>query len=274
MAINIQEILHPSDSDNIKFEKINYNFDQILANGGGLEGSKGQKGSQGIQGLTGADGATGPQGQKGESGESSSPWAKIEVAGSGANISRTLLKPKPDSDEHTPVIWLGDPAFSNSNNIDGDSTSRSTLNVGRYFEYDAGSIAPYPGTGYISLHHDSTKKLHVTSADDDGTDPARIIFQTSWDGSSNTDDFRIFLNADVVVKQTLKLANNTSNITTYEAGMLRYNPTTKTFQGFVDADGNGAAWTDFCMAPCGVGGGTVGFDDTSDLNVDTDGNLI
>jgi hypothetical protein len=43
MAINIREILHPSDSDSIKFEKINYNFDQILANGGGPRGQKGQK---------------------------------------------------------------------------------------------------------------------------------------------------------------------------------------------------------------------------------------
>ena len=47
MAINIQEILHPSDSDAIKFEKINYNFDQILANGGGPAGQKGEKGLQG-----------------------------------------------------------------------------------------------------------------------------------------------------------------------------------------------------------------------------------
>ena len=38
MAINIQEILHPSDSDAIKFEKINYNFDQIVAPGGGPTG--------------------------------------------------------------------------------------------------------------------------------------------------------------------------------------------------------------------------------------------
>ena len=46
MAINIQEILHPSDSDVIKFEKINYNFDQIVANGGGPTGPKGPAGPQ------------------------------------------------------------------------------------------------------------------------------------------------------------------------------------------------------------------------------------
>ena len=47
MAINIKEILHPSDSESIKFEKINYNFDQIVANGGGPMGPKGDKGDQG-----------------------------------------------------------------------------------------------------------------------------------------------------------------------------------------------------------------------------------
>ena len=56
MAINIQEILHPSDSDSIKFSKINYNFDQILANGGGPVGPKGQKGIQGVVGQTGQKG--------------------------------------------------------------------------------------------------------------------------------------------------------------------------------------------------------------------------
>lgn len=277
MAINIQEILHPSDSDSIKFEKINYNFDQILANGGGQEGKKGAKGIQGVQGLTGAVGPTGPQGQKGESGESSSPWSKIEIAGSGSDLNRTILKPKSDSDEHTPVIWLGDPDFDNSNNLNGEINGRSTLNLGRHFEYDVNSISPYPGTGYITLHHDNSKKLHIDSSDADVNDPARIILQTSWNGTSNTDDFRIYLNADVVIKQSLKFSNNAANIASPEAGMLRYNPTTNTFQGYVDV-GSGLAWTNFCMEGpngCGSGGsGTVGFDDTSDLNVDAQGNAV
>ena len=68
MAINIQEILHPSDSDSIKFEKINYNFDQILANGGGPAGPKGQKGDQGQVGSTGQKGQKGEVGPIGEKG--------------------------------------------------------------------------------------------------------------------------------------------------------------------------------------------------------------
>jgi hypothetical protein len=50
MPINIQEILYPSDSDSIKWEKVNYNFDQIIATGG-KEGPKGDKGSVGPTGI-------------------------------------------------------------------------------------------------------------------------------------------------------------------------------------------------------------------------------
>ena len=34
MAINLKQILI-SDTDNIKLDKVNYNFDQLVANGGG-----------------------------------------------------------------------------------------------------------------------------------------------------------------------------------------------------------------------------------------------
>ena len=79
MAINIQEILHPSDSDSIKFDKVNYNFDQILANGGGPVGPKGLKGGQGVVGQTGQKGELGDTGAKGDSGETTSPWKSIQV---------------------------------------------------------------------------------------------------------------------------------------------------------------------------------------------------
>lgn len=61
MSINIKEIFQ-SDNLSLSQDKINYNFDQILANGGGPRGLKGDKGS------TGAVGSTGPKGDKGETG--------------------------------------------------------------------------------------------------------------------------------------------------------------------------------------------------------------
>ena len=68
MAINIKEIFE-SDSENQKLDKINYNFDQILANGGGPSGATGAQGATGATGATGAvgpQGATGPQGPAGD----------------------------------------------------------------------------------------------------------------------------------------------------------------------------------------------------------------
>ena len=64
MAINIKEIL-TNDSDVIKVDKTNYNFDQLVANGGGPIGIKGQKGELGGVGTTGAKGENGDEGAKG-----------------------------------------------------------------------------------------------------------------------------------------------------------------------------------------------------------------
>ena len=64
MAINLKEILI-SDSDSIKLDKVNYNFDQLLAAGGGPKGPQGEKGDAGLQGITGQKGEIGPQGNQG-----------------------------------------------------------------------------------------------------------------------------------------------------------------------------------------------------------------
>lgn len=78
MAINIKE-LFDADSDNIKVEKTNYNFDQVLANGGGPIGPKGVQGTTGNVGQKGDEGDKGDKGdggQKGEQGVSLNIWDK------------------------------------------------------------------------------------------------------------------------------------------------------------------------------------------------------
>lgn len=67
MAINIKELFN-ADSDNSRLDKINYNFDQIVANGGGpvgLQGVEGEVGPQGTKGDTGLQGLPGLQGAPG-----------------------------------------------------------------------------------------------------------------------------------------------------------------------------------------------------------------
>ena len=164
MAINIQEILHPSDSDSIKFEKINYNFDQILAHGGGPQGPRGFKGAQGLPGETGQKGQKGdlgPQGFKGDEGTSDSPWYAIDIDLDNDSATTTdtykILKPKVTGFGYNPIIWLGDDSFiEDSQNGDISTNAKLTIAKGGVFD------------NYLKLVHTgiNTSKLVVTSSDD------------------------------------------------------------------------------------------------------------
>lgn len=110
MAINLKQIF-TSDSDNIKLDKVNYNFDQIVANGGGPRGPQGADGQTGAQGITGAQGVqgiTGPQGNIGPSGaDGGQYWEKIQGT-IGAETFDTLY-PVHDTatTTHAPNVVLG-----------------------------------------------------------------------------------------------------------------------------------------------------------------------
>lgn len=110
MAINLKQISF-SDSDNIKLDKVNYNFDQLVANGGGpqgatgLKGDTGPQGPQGIQGPTGPQGATGPQGDPGSAGDSY--WINVPGGTTGSITADTII-PKDDTGmAYPPVISVG-----------------------------------------------------------------------------------------------------------------------------------------------------------------------
>ena len=175
MAINIQEILHPSDSDSIKFEKINYNFDQILANGGGPAGPRGQKGDQGQVGSTGQKGEKGDignTGQKGESGATDSPWYKVEVDSNNDGRNEiTILKPKIGTDLNMPIIWLGDPSFEEGL-TDGDIDTNSRLTIAKDITFE----------NYIKLQHNVNKTIVLTSTESGAY--SKFNFQNSF-GSTN-----------------------------------------------------------------------------------------
>jgi len=67
MALNLKEIFE-SDSEIIRISKLNYNFDQLLSNGGGPQGPQGTQGVTGIAGPVGSTGVAGPQGPAGADG--------------------------------------------------------------------------------------------------------------------------------------------------------------------------------------------------------------
>lgn len=281
MAINIQEILHPSDSDSIKFEKINYNFDQILANGGGPIGPKGQKGDQGLVGSTGQKGDKGDKGDtglQGESGASDSPWYKVEIDGNNdGNNEITILKPKRGTDLNIPIIWLGDDTFTEDvNNGEVDTNARLTIAKDNIFE------------NYIKLHHASDKGLVLTSSEEAGF--SKFNFQNAFGSTSlefgittdkitfyaNTAPFTVHgsginlkslgstnikletggtgildvdINADF--KGYLKLPTGTTGQrpTTPQVGMIRFNTNLDIVESYYD-NGGSPIWRELCT-DCG-----------------------
>lgn len=88
MSINIKEIFQ-SDNLSVSQDKINYNFDQILANGGGPQGLKGDKGTTGAIGSIGPKGDVGPKGAPGS------------VGATGADGYFTLESYTSPIDQHT-----------------------------------------------------------------------------------------------------------------------------------------------------------------------------
>ena len=101
MIINLKQI-RTLDTDNIKLDKINYNFDQLIANSGGPKGYVGPDGNTGYQGFRGSQGAQGFQGLRGAQGNDAvvveSYWNSIpQNFTSSSNIMSTLFARHPIS---------------------------------------------------------------------------------------------------------------------------------------------------------------------------------
>lgn len=100
MTINLKEI-RVFDTDNIKLDKINYNFDQLIVNGGGPKGYNGPNGNVGPQGFQGVQGYQGPRGFQGVQGPSASSattnWDAVAQNLTSATIAATLFSKHPDA---------------------------------------------------------------------------------------------------------------------------------------------------------------------------------
>jgi len=150
MPINIQEILYPSDSDSIKWEKVNYNFDQIIATGGkeGPKGDKGSVGQTGIVGTTGDKGEKGDEGEKGSTGTSTDYWDRFASTTQG--INSYVIKPKNGTDDDQAAIIIGDASY-NEGGAKGelDPSAQLTVYADSYF-YNQKWI-PSTGTDNLSI---------------------------------------------------------------------------------------------------------------------------
>jgi len=139
MPINLKE-LFIADTNQIRIEKINYNFDQIIAAGGqigpkglkgdfgpiGPEGEKGQKGDQGPVGSAGADGSDGVN-----------YWDEIDhdsINGLVNVYNASILKPVTFSKTHVTAVYLGDPSYSITD--EGNTSPRSVLTIDKDDQFE------------------------------------------------------------------------------------------------------------------------------------------
>ena len=127
MAINLKQI-SSSDSDNVKLDKINYNFDQLIMNGGGPMGYQGIKGDQGPQGITGPVGAQGSIGATGVQGPVGASAATLwkSIQGDASALTADTILPVHNSSTssvYPPVISIGfldiDPEYNAAQSISG-----------------------------------------------------------------------------------------------------------------------------------------------------------
>jgi hypothetical protein len=107
MPISLKHI-NTSDSDTIKLDKVNYNFDQLVANGGGPRGPQGSIGQTGPQGTTGVQGFQGVEGNQGTQGTqgpiSPNYWRNLPE---GVIEAKTILPIHYSGDSFAPVVKIG-----------------------------------------------------------------------------------------------------------------------------------------------------------------------
>lgn len=120
MTINLKQV-QSFDTDNIKLDKINYNFDQLIVNGGGPKGAIGPDGNTGAQGFQGALGFQGDRGVQGSQGtdapSAASYWEAVpQDLSSTANIIATLFAKHPISSPTPTNASVVAAGYINTNN--------------------------------------------------------------------------------------------------------------------------------------------------------------
>ncbi len=207
MAINIKEIL-TTDSDSIRVDKTNYNFDQLVANGGGPIGIKGQKGELGGVGSTGTKGEKGDIGVKGDTGATGADvnnWGRVDHTSTTAT---SILKPKKDDDDTEPAsIILGDAGYT-------DGTSDGIVNPNAWLNI----VIPdgnTPYSNFASLLNGTTSKVNFSSTTLSGVDTYKITHDI---GSSNDVNFEINIKNEVLINGADALNLTSSGVINVDAG--------------------------------------------------------
>jgi len=185
IPINLKQILQ-SDTSAERLDKINYNFDQLIANGGGPMGTPGLIGDTGASGLTGNQGIDGPQGYQGNQGPvadlTESKWRTAASFQIGQlkilNISPVHNTSQGVAQVHPPIVILGlsnsddeyanpginNPSFYKSSLVINKNSSLLESNIRLITEKDAENFVDFnldlstPGESkfYIGFNQQAT----------------------------------------------------------------------------------------------------------------------
>jgi hypothetical protein len=194
MAINLKEIFI-SDSDSIKLEKVNYNFDQLLSAGGGPKGPAGAKGDAGLQGVTGQKGEIGYQGNQGPQGAKGSSGAELWVESTGT-YNNTIVS-KHDNVTYTdpPNLVIGfnttDPEYSTSSQ-DASVLLNRTDFFGSNLRLQSSSVPGYY-IDYTVEEVAGTKKFKTS---------ASSIANTKFEWSASEFSFRDYNSSNILYSIT------------------------------------------------------------------------
>ena len=260
MAINIKEIFE-SDSENQRLDKINYNFDQILANGGGPEGAAGPQGSTGATGATGPQGAQGPIGLQGPAGD----YTDFFVVEDPAATDHESIYTKAVNGKAT-TLTVGDPGATINGN--GGLFNQAALRlIGQNFFNNVLRLdADVAGQNYVDLK--------IT---DDTIDRVLEFVPSPLGTSDTTYKFTgssLKLSSAGIDKVTL---NDTESVF---ASNVRFTGDVKLPQGasagkvLASSDGQGTfSWTDPGVVPVGTMVMVPGFVLTNSVNWTSSGNV-
>jgi len=190
ITINLKQLEY-TDGDNLKLDKVNYNFDQLVANGGGPQGTTGDQGATGYQGSTGYQGFQGEKGDQGSQGTQGSAGATrwVRINGVAGNFTADTLLPANDNtiNPNAPVVIIG--------HVSGDATY-------------AAEQAINPASGQIPSQFIINRKSYFKSN----------MSLTSDDVANNSYDFKLESIADslgnitTTLSQGFSLINSQGNI--------------------------------------------------------------
>ena len=228
MAINLKQIWL-SDTNNEKLDKVNYNFDQLVANGGGPQGVQGTFGLTGYQGVTGYQGnqgSLGDQGAVGAQGDSGQGIWK-QNGGLPGDTTKTLL-PAHDNQLHinAPTVAIGYKSDSDfyQNGVEDKASlllNRGTLLQNNlelktegsedafYYKLETSTInnntTATMTTGFRSALN-AVLKQYATEFQWISEDPNAVIPLISLDGTRLQVNVNADFNSPVTINNTLKIS--------------------------------------------------------------------